>query len=40
MRKCSSVEMIKPKHFYARFDEEWKVVGEWGRTEGMSFVLN
>ena len=40
MRKCISVEMIKPKHFYAWFDEDWKVDGEWGRTEGMSFALN
>ena len=40
MRKCRSVEMIKPKHFYAWFDEDWKVDGEWGRTEGMSFALN
>lgn len=29
-------EIIKPEHFYARIEEEWKVMGKCDRIEGMS----
>lgn len=33
IRKPIPKEMVKPEHFYTRFDEMWKVMGKYDRTK-------